>query len=101
TIEKVAATWPKATDEAPVKPAPVIVTEVPTGPRVGENPEIVGPAANAGTADPTKDPAATARTASAVACLPQRKRINLVSSTGVPDSTLLGRFCTGTKEFRS
>jgi len=36
TVNAVARTWANATPVAPVKPAPTIVTAVPTGPDVGE-----------------------------------------------------------------
>src|SRR6266508_312979 len=42
----------------PVKPVPVMVTGVPTGPLAGENPETVGAAARAaGASTPTRTPA--------------------------------------------
>ncbi|HYT30347.1 MAG TPA: hypothetical protein VEN82_06185 [Actinomycetota bacterium] len=44
---KVASVAAKATDVAPVKPVPLIVTGVPTGPLAGEMLEIEGAAANA------------------------------------------------------
>jgi hypothetical protein len=45
TEKELAATPPNVTAVAPVKPVPLIVTEVPTGPLDGENEEIVGAAA--------------------------------------------------------
>ena len=45
TENEFAATPPNVTAVAPVRPVPLIVTEVPTGPLDGENEEIVGAAA--------------------------------------------------------
>ena len=61
TTENDAETSPNATLVAPVKPVPVIVTGVPTGPLVGENPEMVGVAAMTVVIDPSSDATTTAR----------------------------------------
>ena len=42
TVNEVAAVLPNFTEVAPVKPVPVIATEVPTGPDVGDLPVTVG-----------------------------------------------------------
>jgi hypothetical protein len=59
TVTPVAATPPKATAVAPVKPDPVIVTDVPpaTGPAAGDTPATTGTAVTvAGSADATVEP---------------------------------------------
>jgi hypothetical protein len=77
-----AAVTPNSTAVAPVKPVPVMTTEVPTGPVLGVKLVIVGPAAAAGRVEPRRAPA-TATTVPTVAshrlkCLfiasPQRSR---------------------------
>jgi hypothetical protein len=67
TTTKGADTTPKSTAVAPVKPLPLMLIGVPTGPPVGVNAETVGAAAAAGMADPTSEPPAIATTAHAVA----------------------------------
>ncbi len=72
TTEYVDETKPTSTAVAPVNPVPLITTAVPTGPLVGEKPEMVGPAAATERVEPNREPPATARTAQTVTSRRQR-----------------------------
>jgi hypothetical protein len=62
TVKLSVFTTPKRTVVAPVKPLPVMVTAVPTGPAVGEKLEMAGPVAYAAVADVTTGVPSSTRT---------------------------------------